>query len=98
MKNNRTYLTGILALASLIVAPALSSVNHSQDSNVAEGSPLPVPHKLLTTVDTVVIAEGSPLPVPHKLLTTVDTVVIAEGSPLPVPHKTAAIADSVLIA
>ena len=65
MKNNKRYLTGILALAILIVAPAISCVNHSQESKVAEGSPLPPPvPKLFTTIDTELVAEGSPLPPP----------------------------------
>ena len=93
MKNSKRYLAGILALGSLIVAPAISLVNHSHSSKVAEGSPLPLPHKLLVNTDSVLIAEGSPLPLPHKLLATADSVLIAEGSPLPLPHKLLAVAS-----
>ena len=66
MNRNKPYIIAVLALAGLIVAPVLESVNYSQNVNVAEGSPLPVPRP--PAANAVTVAEGSPLPapVPHS--------------------------------
>jgi hypothetical protein len=64
VNRNKLYLTAVLVLVGLIVAPLAESVNSSQNVNLAEGSPLPAP-----VPKAVFVAEGSPLPapVPHKL-------------------------------
>lgn len=64
MNRNKPYIIAVLALAGLIVAPVLESVNYSQSVNVAEGSPLPAPVPRPPAANAVTVAEGSPLPAP----------------------------------
>jgi hypothetical protein len=82
MKSNKLYMAAVLALAGLIVTPALEVANYSKKVTVAEGSPLPAPRPPVTGV--VIIAEGSPLPAPRPIAT--GAVIVAEGSPLPAPR------------
>ena len=64
MNRTKLYLAAAVVYASLIVAPALRSVNFNQNVNLAEGSPLPAPVPHPPTAQPVTIAEGSPLPAP----------------------------------
>jgi hypothetical protein len=89
MTRNKPFIVAALAFASLIVAPAISSVNFDLAIPVAEGSPLPAPSPKppLSAVGGIVVAEGSPLPAPSPKppLASTGAVFVAEGSPLPAP-------------
>ena len=89
MTRNKLFILPALAFASLIVAPAVTSVNFDSTGPVAEGSPLPAPSPKppLAFTGAVIVAEGSPLPAPSPKppLAFTGAVIVAEGSPLPAP-------------
>lgn len=67
MNRNKLYITAVLALAGLILAPVLESVNCSQRVKavtVAVGNPLPAPVPRPPAANTVLTAVGNPLPAP----------------------------------
>lgn len=64
MNRNELYFSAILAVAGLIVAPAVAPVNSSPTDYLSEGSPLPAPVPQPPLAPDVIVAEGSPLPAP----------------------------------
>jgi hypothetical protein len=84
MNRNKLYIAAILAVAGLVVTPALVFANCSKKVNLAEGSPLPAPVPRPPTTQ-VMVAEGSPLPAPVPRPPATGAIIVAEGSPLPAP-------------
>ena len=84
MNRNKLYIAAVLALAGLVVTPALEAPNYSKKVNAAEGSPLPAPVPRPPRTQ-VIIAEGSPLPAPVPRPPRSGEVRVAKGSPLPAP-------------
>jgi hypothetical protein len=88
MNKKRVFFVLLAVSIVLIVLPVIRPVNVPAGNHavtaptpVAEGDPMPLPHK--PHVGTLV-AEGDPMPLPHK--PHVGTLV-AEGDPMPLPHK-----------
>jgi hypothetical protein len=95
-----TFVLLVLALAVLMVLPAISGVNQSanvlagtKNSLRADGSPMPlsIPQPApdtYTTTGKTLIADGAPVPVPLPppgLWTNTDKSFVADGAPVPVP-------------
>jgi hypothetical protein len=88
MSKIRVFFALLTVSVILIVLPVVRPVNVPDGNRavmapapVAEGDPMPLPHKPRVSV---LVAEGDPMPLPHKPRVS---VLVAEGDPMPLPHK-----------